>query len=163
MVEIQNKQIIDDISEKTKISNIAMLPLNLSNNIQPVMEIGKNIEELIGIGSSSAVTGGFAIHTADSTKDTYITSASLSVVKDGACDVSSGSINVSCTIRGATRTILTLAVLTLTASSQQISISFPEPIKIDKSSVVSITGAFTLGAMVRAGTITGYTVDTLTK
>lgn len=162
MVENQNKKVLNEMSEKTKVSNLAELPKNIANSIQPVLDVSSPIDEH-KIGTTSANTSGtHNMLTTPSDKDFYLTAVQLSYQKDAACD--STVVQINCTPKGSAATqILKSRKLTLTAGTESLSFSLPIPVLLERASLVSITGTFTVGNMNMAGTCVGYTVDTLEK
>lgn len=124
----------------------------ISDVIQPTVEIRPI--SLICRNANSTVTGNTVILTTQSDKDFYITSISLGYEKDVACDGVVAS--VTATIQGVIRTLLELRGITLTASRDSISISYPYPVKIDRNVSINVSNSFGAGNMVKFATLTGY-------
>ena len=163
MVQIQNKEILNTISEKIKESNLGILPNQLSDRIVPIIEVGKNIDEYISETAESTTTGLITAFTTPSSKDFYLVSCFMSFVKDVTCDLASSSLNVSATINGKTIRIIRMPPLTLTAERDFSSISLSTPIKLDRGTTVTLGGTFTAGNMVRSLGVHGFIKDTLQK
>lgn len=121
--------------------------------ITPVCNIAKWLNPV--------VSGTGTLYTTPSDKDFYICSAALAVIKDATCDVSIGSIAISITTGGLSQNILMIPVLTTTAQSGEINITFPFPIKCDRNSAVTLTGTYAAGLMSRSASIAGYVDNTL--
>ena len=82
------------------------------------------------------------------------------MVKNAACDVATGrTCSLQIQFNGATKTLLSAAVITLTAERVDKTITFNTPIKVDKNTAVVLSGAFTAGSMVRCCEITGFLVS----
>jgi len=162
MVENQNKKVLNELSEKTKVSDLAQLPNNIANSIQPVIEVGKNIDQFYIESATSNSSGVSVLFTTPADQDFYLTSVQLSYHKDGACDSTVCQFNATPKGR-AQEQILKTRSLTLTAKSETAFMSFPVPILLERGSQVSITGTYTAGAMNFGGSATGFTVDTLEK
>jgi len=163
MVELQNRTVVNEMSEKIKESNLNLLPRDISNSIQPVIEVGKNIDQHFSKSASQATTGTITIFTTPSDKDFFMTCCNFSFAKDSTCDIGTGVIDFLCVINGATVRPLRSAVITTTAERGNLETSFSTPIKLDRNSVISLTGTFTVGVMARVASINGFTVDTLEK
>jgi len=163
MVEIQNTNIIDKISEKIKESNTNILPKTISNSIVPIIDVGENIDSYVVESTANASSGTLTMLTTPSDKDFYLTSVTLGLNKNSACDLGTGSLNVTVVINGASKIILYLPTITLTAQNDVVVLSLPTPIKLDRSSSITYSGSFSAGVCLRSGNITAYTTDTLEK
>lgn len=155
-MQIQNQDATQIIRDSAKLTLTEGYPQNLLPNVQAVMDMSPRFHRLIDQSSGSGSTAGasLTIHTASSDKDSFIYGATLAFIKDATCDVASGRINLLCVVKGASKTILCLPLLTLTAQQSSISISLPIPIKIDRGSVVTIgSSTFTVGAMVKSANV----------
>jgi len=135
---------------------------HLSDEVNgPVVVIPiKPVTTVLG-SATRAVTATGNIFTTQTGKDTYITGICFSVAKDAACDATtSDHAAISATINGSSVTLARIAGITLTAFAQSIFMSFPEPIKVDSGTTVTVGGmAFTAGSCVKAVVIHGYTEE----
>lgn len=110
--------------------------------------------------ASRAASGDSTITTTDTKKETYITSIIFSVAKDATCDMANGSIYIAATIDGGTKTLVSVANLTLTAQNPFIVVQFKDPVLIDKGTNILFTGVtYAVGTMVRDCVLHGYTVE----
>lgn len=151
MVEIQSKEAIDKMSEELKVQPALLLPRELGKMIVPTYEI--NPDKMITRVTSAerATTGTTVMTTAHATKNTFLVGATLTGQADILSDGTSFGLIV--TLPGQSiQNILKLSKITLTVYSGQISIAFPEPILLEKSSSISISHTFTVGAQVIGGT-----------
>lgn len=114
----------------------------------------------IARGSTGAVSGALtAVYTTPTDRDFYLTGVTMSFAKDAVCDVASAVMTLSIRIDGAPAQIAQLPMLTLTAQSGVVSVSFPIPIRVDRGFAINTnTQTFTVGLLQRACTITGYTI-----
>ncbi len=160
MVEIQNPQIKTELQEKTHITPVDIIPTTLSNVVVPIINVGRNIDQYVVKGSSYTSSGTFTIYTTPSDIDFYLTSVHCSFSKDATCDATD-PISMTLSIYGQNPSILRLALTTITEERGSTSSDLKEPIKLDRNTTISVTGSFTAGTMMRAGTITGFTVSTL--
>ncbi len=108
--------------------------------------------------AQSGATGTVTIYTAPVDKDFYLTGAMLGIIKDAACDASV-SINMSVTMEGSARELLSIPILTLTAQDRSVFLSFPFPLKIDRGTSITISGTYAAGNMRRMGNVHGYTEE----
>ena len=160
MVEITRSSIIQGVANDLAImQNVNATPKQLSPTISPVFEVGPKITTLTR-SQTSTTTGSTTLYTTLTDKDFFITAASLSFMKDAACDVASGEC---CRIQfyqgGALRTVLGFASITATADSKAATISFKYPVKVDRNTAIAVTGTFTAGVFVRNAIIHGYILE----
>jgi len=163
MVEIQNKELINTLSEKIKESNLNILPRTVGNVIQPVIEIGDNVDQFLSFTADQNTTGVVDIATTSSDKAFYIQSVQIGYSKNAACDVPSGALNITIFGETGTQSICSVPVLTLTAENSVSTIVFNRPILTLRGAIIRMTGTFSLGAMSRFARVNGFTVDTLKK
>jgi len=163
MVEVQNSNLINDMSEKTKISNVAVLPKNLSNVIVPTIDVGKNIHKHFAIYTNKTTTGTAYLGTTSSTKDTYITGLVYSYAKDVNCDVTNVNLGIDGFLNGASTKLIHVSSIPLTAAEGTIAVNFNPPLKVDRNKTLSMSATFTAGVLNQGGTAMGFEVDTLEK
>lgn len=161
MVEIQNSKITDKLGEKIKESNLNALPRTLANSIQPVIDIGENIDQYFADESQNSASGSVTVFATPSDKDFYLNSCTLQNIKDATSD--NVSVDLRATINGGIVFLLRIAGITTTAQVRDLTVSFPTPIKIDRGTNISIQQAFTVGVSVSSSSISGFSVDTLEK
>jgi hypothetical protein len=131
----------------------------VSDTIIPTIEVNPQIIKNVVIANvDTGTSGATTIIASDPNRDIYITSVSLSIIKDVTCDIATGSVNVNSTFLGALKNIIGLPVISLTAQNQSISVSFPHPLKIDRNAGVSISGTHAAGVL-RRNVVVSYFVD----
>ena len=161
MVENQNVEITNRISEDTKITPQTSIPNNVSNSIQPVLISNplkiSTITASAGYNNNTAAT----IYTTPSKQDFYLTSATFSFMKDA--NNTSTSIYLVVTIGGAVKKIGIISTLTLTAHSDSKALTFPYPLKIDRGTDIQVGSSSAVANIRVDGAITGFIKDTLTK
>jgi len=154
--EIQNGNIRTKISEEFGFTNPMLSPRVIPDYVVPCLMVNDDLfynpqiaEHGTAINSISTT-----ILTTDSNYQTWITSASLNVIKD----VTSTSVltSISVVINGKTKPLLSIPGLTLTVQTGQTSVSFSKPILIDRSSLVTITNSTATGNITASGTVTGF-------
>jgi hypothetical protein len=124
--------------------------------LQPVVIVQRHaniVRQGVNTNFSSAT-----VMTTASDKDTYLTGASLSFVKDITATTTAVSLRVY--IEGVQRRIIELSTLTLTVERGQTSISFPIPIKIDRNTNITIDSLTNVANFSINAQIIGYTVET---
>lgn len=163
MVDVQNTEVIDRISQDIKESNLNTLPKTLNNSVQPILIINP-LERTNPVHASgnASTTGTVTIFTTPSSRDFYITSIALAFTADATSD--STSVLVSGQIHGqAATTLLVLRKAATVANNQSLSVSFPVPLRMERGTTITTTSAFTVGAQTSTTSISGFTVDTLQK
>lgn len=130
--------------------------------ITPTIEI-KPINNITRDANVNVSGAGSVIYTTPTDKDFYITGVTFSYTKDVACDTATGKTSILATINGtANRPLISLAILTLTAEGKQLSLTFSNPIKIDRGTNITFSNTtYAAGSMVRVCNIYGYTIETL--
>lgn len=160
------KELIDGARLQVSQGNI---PGELAEKVVPTMETNPRLLKYTSFGitnapsASSASTLAIVPASANAGKDFYITSLSLSITKTATCDVAQSVKGISATISGQVVSLLSVAMETLTASSQQASIAYSVPVKIDRGTAInSQVFSFTAGTALRSWTVCGYYEDNVT-
>lgn len=162
MVAIHNSDLKREIIEGAKMQlSVDKVPQELAEKVLPVMEVNPKLLRTINIvkGETKTTTGNLDIYKTPPDKDFYLTSINGGLVKDATCDAVTGQIPMTITLNGVVQKIFPFSIITLTAQEAQQGAMFFFPLKLDRNSVIRIGGAFTVGAMVRNLSFTGYTVD----
>jgi hypothetical protein len=90
-------------------------------------------------------------------KDFYITACVLSVCKD--VTATSNSTWIQATLEGLPIKLALIAGIALTPQSEVISVSFPNPIKVDRNTGILLNNATNVANIRAEATIMGYTVE----
>lgn len=150
------RQIDDNIkTDLTLKEGYDHIPKTIIPSIQPVYEVYRRVCN-VSRSVAQTTTGTFTIFTANADRDIFLTGVTLSYVKGATCDIGTGSIDMTATVKGVATNLLSLAVLTLTAQSDSMTLSFPTPIQVDRNTAVTVTGTFTAGALSRTACVHGY-------
>jgi len=161
--KIYNSSLTRELVDGGKIAvSVDGIPSELAEKVVPVMEVNPKLLRLNNIVESTfqATNGSVTLFTTPVDRDFFLTSVSIALVKDVACDLASGAIALSVTLpSGIVKSLIRLPVLALTAQSSELSLSFSQPIPLGKGSPIAISGTFTAGALSRSGSITGFTID----
>jgi hypothetical protein len=160
MATVNNQDTIREIIKATKLdANIDKVPDSFSSSIVPVIEVNPRLLKTARVlgAASQATTGTVTAVSTSTTDETFVTGIQTSFVKNVTCDIATGSIAIQAVIDGATVMLGRFSVLTLTAERGELPLMFNPPIKVDKNSVINITGAFTAGALMRNLIVFGYT------
>jgi len=128
----------------------------INNNIQPVLIVGRSCDffgKNQAINSTSAV-----IVTTPTDKDTFITNAQISLIKD----VTATSIisRIQITQSGVIRYIGEICGLTLTPQQDSMSMYFNPPIKVDRGTSINVVNSTNVGNVSCSACVQGYTVET---
>lgn len=157
MVEHQSKEVVDKISQDLKIQPALRIPREIEDKIKLVYNVNPENHVNIVKSVSRTTTGTVTIFATPTDRDFYITSVFLQNQSDSAADNIFGDVRV--TINGVAVTLLIFQKITLTVFNYNTSISFFNPIKIDRGTNVTLNNTFGLGVSVSQGGITGYTTD----
>lgn len=153
----ETKKELNDAIRGNAVSNIA--PTQLANQVIPVINVNPKDYRICNINKTTVATNSTSavIYTTPADKDFFITACSLTVIKDATSTSTLSRIKL--TIDGAEASILPITTLTLTAQDSAFSISFPNPIKIDRDSIISITNSTNVANISTRASIHGYTVE----
>jgi len=156
-VKIQSGEIRRKISEDINATNPGLITDLLTDYVVPMLLINDNVyygEEVFSNSATATNATSATILTTDSVKTTYLTGLTLSVIKDVTATSLASAITV--VINGATRTIASIVGLTLTVQNQTIALSFPIPLKVDRSSIIAVTNSTATGNVTSVGCVTGF-------
>jgi hypothetical protein len=108
-------------------------------SVVPVCEVGsKSVKEgkvaNVFLTSTSTSTTLFA---APTNQDTYVSAALICYFGDATATGTAVSMN--CTINGASQRLMGLPGVTLNARTQQISLCFPHPVKVDRGTNITVS------------------------
>lgn len=126
------------------------------DEIIPVIPITRDINiAVVGTGAGSGAT---TIYTTPSDKDFYLTAFFLHYQADAANDCT--ELNITTNLRGLSTKIFKITKITLTATTEYMMITLPNPIKVDRNSAITLNATFTVGNCPRTAGVYGYTVET---
>jgi len=142
MAKINRISVLKQLSNTADLQVSQGIPTELGNTVIPTLDINPNITNLCRNGSQ-ALTATAAIYTAPTDCDFYLDYVVLGMTKDATSDL----VVAACQIvqDGRTVRVAILPLQTTTAGSWSQVVSFPKPVKVDRGSAVSVSGAFTVG------------------
>jgi len=130
-----------------------IVPNKVVPNIQPVHEVYDKVATIVT--SNSAINATSAnVYNTPADKDFYLTGAYLSVIKDVTSTSTFSSLLVA--VNGSTPAVLVIRGLTLTVQSGSLALTFNPPIKLDRSSAVTVTNTTATGNVSATAGIIGY-------
>lgn len=146
--DCQNRQLITGLIDDLKMNPITdAIPKVVVPSIAPVYVSNLYYSTSGGSAGNSTSAGAATAFTASASQDTYLTSVTLSLVKDATCDAATGSVSANITVNGSSVSVVSISHLTLNALDQTVVLSLPYPIKMDRSTTVRATNpTFTAGA-----------------
>lgn len=128
--------------------------------IQPVVDLGMNVQSVVRGTVTGTATGGINVIQLPSDRDFYLTYGNISFDSNATCDNTFLYMNIR--VNGQDVPILIIRKLTTTAKSESISANFGERgIKIDRGTAITVYTTFTVGACNYGGAIAGYFADTI--
>lgn len=105
-------------------------------------------------GNSATNATASTIYTTPTDRDFYLTSATLSVIKDATSTSVLSSITMY--VDGAVVLPLKISGITLTPQSESVTISYPFPIRLDRGTIITCTATTNIANIRVDGVITGY-------
>ena len=152
MQQTSNRQIIENERDELVLNTSTdLVPRTIVGNIQPVFEVNRKIGIIRSV--SRATTGASTIYTTPSDRDFFLAQVFLSYMQD--VSGSGTSVFVQIVQDGVTYYVL-LPKLTLTATTRDINVTFPIPIKVDRGTTIVMNVTFAAGACTAHSTISGY-------
>lgn len=163
MAKIYNSDVTKGLAKNAGIQQSReKTPDELAEKIVPVMETNPELLRKTTFVENYARSATDAtvrtIKSSNPNKKTYLTGAMISLVKDAACNATA-SLSITVTLGGATKTIISIRTLTLTAERADLYINFP-PLEIDPGTDVNLSAfSYAAGNASNIGIIYGYEVD----
>ena len=157
MVKHYNVSLVDRLQRLFKWKGNESIDSQVSDYIQPVVEITPRINIMVTGGNAS--TAAVTVYTTPSTKDFYLTSIHVSYAKDATADNTEVYLSATLAQTASAINLLDFANLTTTASRDSQVIIFPIPILLARGTGIGLFGAFTVGALIKTAQITGYTEE----
>lgn len=133
------------------------IPTELNNNVQPVVEIGPRVSNIIKNFVQTASTSGSTIYTTPADKDFFVTFSELGLTKDAASDNVQSYIDVM--VGGARIVLSPLYTQTTTAGTFHCSTSYPYPLKIDRNSTIRLVTTHAAGTKSAQAIIGGFILE----
>jgi len=135
------------------------IPNETLDKVQLTYNLNRQFSTFI-VSTSSSATGTTTLTLTGIPGDIYITSINLSLIKDATCDIATGKFQGTATTDlGVATALVGIAMLTLTAQSENIYVSFPYPIKLKSGTNMSFAKTFTAGALSFGVSVTGFNVS----
>lgn len=158
MVAIQNSDAIQAIREAARLSVSEGFPQQLSMTCVPVMDMTpRNARKLTTFSTSTAITGSASIAAPGAGKRYVIFGYALDLIKDATCDTADGSLSITITQGGISKTLCAINLLTLTAQAVTSALSLPQVVECDENTAIALSSnTFTAGKMRRTITIYGF-------
>lgn len=166
MAKIYNSDLTKGIAKNAGIQQSAeKVPNELAEKVVPTMETNPALlrkDKVLGNVSGTASGAITVLQAADNprNKKTFVTGLYIALIKDAACDVATGTINLPFTLAetGALKNFY-VPVITLTASHYVITYTFKHPMELQAGTAITFNATYTTGTMIRAATIYGYQID----
>lgn len=146
MVDIQSKEVIDKMSEELKVQPALALPRTLTNNIQPVFEVGGRRNNFIASGFVSDSASN-TIHTCKTGVRTFIYGHSVSITKDAVNTSTFSRILVTHKDSSATTNLAAMAYEPLTAASNLHVEAQYEPLELKEGSTIVLTNSTAIASI----------------
>jgi hypothetical protein len=162
MAQIHNTDLIKELKDGGKLQQLRdVIPSQLADKVVPVMEVNPKMLRRTNVmkALAKATSGTSTIYTTPSDKDFFLTGAVLTLNKDAANDLATGTVNLTVVQDGETKTIIAMPVITLTAQDKTLVCPIIYPAKLDRGSVIAVSGTFGAGVLNRVGIITGFIID----
>ena len=158
-MEIQNSEIIRELQLQTRQPTINGLPRTISNQIVPVIELNSKLIKRLNVSGIGAINSTTAtILAAQPDKDVYIVGASLSMIKDATSTSTSTTISFT-DENGASRDLLRVLGLTLTAQTYNESIGLSHSIRIKRNTAININNGTNVANISSYGIVYYFTDD----
>lgn len=152
-----NSQVTAEIVDALKLDlNVDKIPSPV-----PVIEVGKRVKSGFCYSSQSSASGTMSITPATMQTvncEWYLTGILISSCKDATCDVATGAMFVVGypSETGVATNMLAMGILTTTAQTSQIFVTFANPIKMMRNTNIQSTNTYTAGTWSRVIGVWGF-------
>lgn len=157
MAEIIRSESIDKLTDALGLQVSQGIPKQLGNQIIPVCEVNPFLLKTTNLMkvANSAVTGSTTLHTVKTGNiRTFATAINISFMYDAAAD--NVAVDVDFILVDGASASFRFPKLTLTATTKDVFITFPNPLELKKGSLVRVISNYTVGAGTRSATLIGY-------
>jgi hypothetical protein len=165
MATIHNTDLTKELKEGGKLQQLRdVIPSQLADKVVPVMEVNPKLLRITNTTATATVnaTGAGTVYTTPADKDFFLTNVHLHVIKNVVCDAATGVyVNFTVVQDGATKSLIALSGITLTAQEDIVTLNLSQPMKIDRNSLIRWTGTYAAGVMVRSANVIGYVVENI--
>jgi hypothetical protein len=156
MVKHYNPTVSQNVQRIFNLKAGDSLGSDVGNMLVPVVNI-YNVCDVI-VDNLTSGNNSWVVYTTPTGKDFYLTSCSLSMIKDVTATSTYSKIQV--VVNGVAVFLCNIAGITLTPQNDSISCSFPIPIKLDRGSQIRGLNSASTANISVAINIQGYTVET---
>ena len=157
MATIYNSQLTKELTQGAKIQvSRDSIPTQLADKVVPVMEVNPKLlrrSNIVKTGTANNATT-TTVYTIPTTQDFYLTSATLSMIKD--VTATSVESTLTATVEGVDTKLMSIVGITLTVQDDQMTLSFPIPIKIDRGTNIRVTNSTNVANCKAIACIHGY-------
>jgi hypothetical protein len=160
MAQINNSDLTRELIVGAKINtSVNLTPSQLAEKVVPTMEVNpKLLRETRVVKSESCVNStSETIYTTSKDKDFYLTGFILTNIKDSSATSISSFIRAY--VMGEFIDFGQIAGITLTEQSGQITFNLPNPLKLDRNSVISVRNNTNTANVSTWASIFGYEVE----
>ncbi len=128
------------------------------DSIMPIVDVSPMKIKVANVRSNTLTNGTtVTLLSSQNDRDIYITSACLSVTRDVTATSITSAINIQ-DQDGVSRDLIRMGFITLTASKDNVSVSFPHPVKIKRNSNVYIVNNTNVANIISCGSITYFEI-----
>jgi len=157
MAQLKRSTIVNNISNVLGLqSSTDKLPVEVNDKLQAVVEVGVKTSNLVR-AATGATTSDVNIYTTPTDKDFYLTYFDFRAISDATADCSTLSIQV--VIDGVTRALSRRYPVPATAQAIGFGSNLAYPLKIDRGTIISLNGTFTVGTFTKSGAIAGFILE----
>lgn len=156
MAQVVNSETVKEIIKAGGLQTNQGIPTVLSNVIMPTIEANPRLLRHTNVRYYNTCINGTSttILTTPTDKDFFVTYVWLAMSRDASA--TSTSSTVTATINGTSDPIAVIATVTLTAGIQVTSQAFPQPIKIDRGTTITVTNQSGTAAITSRAIVAGY-------
>lgn len=142
--------------------SVDKIPNEILDKVQLVYGLNRHFSNFVG-GNSSTSTGSnsFTLPSVSAGGEIYITALQVALAKDATCDQATGTVSLTATLdsTGLSTNLIQIPIITLTAQSEDITLSLPYPLKLKPGTNITFTASYTAGLMSRAYKVYGFTTS----
>lgn len=164
MTNVKNGSSIRELVQAANLqTGFDEIPTKLATSIVPVININPNdyrFSKAFPIASSLSNATSATVYTCAADKDTYLTAASMSMIKDVTSTATVIALNVIPYNESLVAApIIRITGFTLTVQNECVTIAFPFPIKLKRGSNITLTSDTNVANVSARCSLIGYEVE----
>jgi hypothetical protein len=135
------------------------VPTETLDKVQLTYDLNPKYSSFVAEGAK--ITSGsltISLPVIDARSEIYITNLSVDFIKDAACDIATGTLQLAgiTALHGTIKTLVEFSIISLTAQTSRCDMTFSHPLKLKPNTSLTFYGTYAAGVMSRSVLVTGF-------